>query len=125
MCPLRVRIAGIGLEQSWVPQQRQPFLARRGEIGPIPFGHWIGGRQAELLEILVLPSFENAEVEMRPRRQPRAPHQANGPAEDRKSTRLNSSHGYISYAVFCLKKKKTNKDKETHTIVWHRHITRT
>src|SRR2546429_1550837 len=29
--------------------------------------------------------------------------------EDRKSTRLNSSHGYISYAVFCLKKKKDNK----------------
>src|SRR2546422_5782186 len=29
---------------------------------------------------------------------------------DRKSTRLNSSHGYISYAVFCLKKKKTRKD---------------
>src|SRR3989449_4219867 len=28
---------------------------------------------------------------------------------DRKSTRLNSSHGYISYAVFCLKKKKINK----------------
>src|SRR2546422_7563047 len=29
-----------------------------------------------------------------------------GAAGDRKSTRLNSSHGYISYAVFCLKKKK-------------------
>src|SRR2546422_3619167 len=28
-------------------------------------------------------------------------------SRDRKSTRLNSSHGYISYAVFCLKKKKT------------------
>src|SRR2546429_1844394 len=28
---------------------------------------------------------------------------------DRKSTRLNSSHGYISYAVFCLKKKKKYK----------------
>src|SRR3989449_7984427 len=28
-----------------------------------------------------------------------------GVSEDRKSTRLNSSHGYISYAVFCLKKK--------------------
>src|SRR2546429_4422672 len=27
--------------------------------------------------------------------------------QNRKSTRLNSSHGYISYAVFCLKKKKT------------------
>src|SRR2546422_7161102 len=31
-------------------------------------------------------------------------------ASDRKSTRLNSSHGYISYAVFCLKKKKNEKD---------------
>src|SRR5687768_18264584 len=30
---------------------------------------------------------------------------------DRKSTRLNSSHGYISYAVFCLKKKKKQKKK--------------
>src|SRR5687768_17957365 len=32
--------------------------------------------------------------------------------EDRKSTRLNSSHGYISYAVFCLKKKKKKTKKE-------------
>src|SRR3989449_3572466 len=32
------------------------------------------------------------------------------PERDRKSTRLNSSHGYISYAVFCLKKKKKNKE---------------
>src|SRR2546422_1239508 len=30
---------------------------------------------------------------------------------DRKSTRLNSSHGYISYAVFCLKKKKKQKHR--------------
>src|SRR2546429_1080322 len=29
---------------------------------------------------------------------------------DRKSTRLNSSHGYISYAVFCLKKKKNHRN---------------
>src|SRR5687768_18114348 len=34
---------------------------------------------------------------------------------DRKSTRLNSSHGYISYAVFCLKKKKKNKNQYTMT----------
>src|SRR2546427_7614309 len=33
-------------------------------------------------------------------------------ALDRKSTRLNSSHSQISYAVFCLKKKKTNKADE-------------
>src|SRR5687768_17818756 len=32
--------------------------------------------------------------------------------KDRKSTRLNSSHGYISYAVFCLKKKKKKKKKK-------------
>src|SRR3989337_3331732 len=48
----------------------------------------------------------------------RSPHSTCSPAgdsswawvgldEDRKSTRLNSSHGSISYAVFCLKKKKT------------------
>src|SRR2546430_11899735 len=35
---------------------------------------------------------------------------------DRKSTRLNSSHSQISYAVFCLKKKKNNKN-------YHRHNT--
>src|SRR2546429_1921152 len=39
-------------------------------------------------------------------------------ATDRKSTRLNSSHGYISYAVFCLKKKKKagahNDDKKVY-----------
>src|SRR2546422_7730740 len=35
----------------------------------------------------------------------------NATVGDRKSTRLNSSHGYISYAVFCLKKKKKKKKK--------------
>src|SRR2546422_8596020 len=34
-------------------------------------------------------------------------------ARDRKSTRLNSSHGYISYAVFCLKKKKQIRRRPT------------
>src|SRR2546427_1361944 len=36
---------------------------------------------------------------------------------DRKSTRLNSSHSQISYAVFCLKKKKKKQDKLVVTIV--------
>src|SRR2546427_6214698 len=35
--------------------------------------------------------------------------------EDRKSTRLNSSHSQISYAVFCLKKKKKLTVRETYT----------
>src|SRR5947207_11540124 len=38
-------------------------------------------------------------------------HRASGPS-DRKSTRLNSSHTVISYAVFCLKKKKHNNDND-------------
>src|SRR2546430_6833558 len=36
-------------------------------------------------------------------------------AQDRKSTRLNSSHSQISYAVFCLKKKKIQQDKKIKT----------
>src|SRR5688572_31170421 len=42
-------------------------------------------------------------------------HEKNAPshdARDRKSTRLNSSHSQISYAVFCLKKKKNNATME-------------
>src|SRR2546429_4085180 len=44
---------------------------------------------------------------------------------DRKSTRLNSSHGYISYAVFCLKKKKSINTVVSYTMsqveLHHRH----
>src|SRR2546429_2748545 len=42
---------------------------------------------------------------------------------DRKSTRLNSSHGYISYAVFCLKKKKKKKPPIVSTIILLYHHT--
>src|SRR2546429_84261 len=38
-----------------------------------------------------------------------------GIKRDRKSTRLNSSHGYISYAVFCLKKKKQGRTRSSQT----------
>src|SRR3712207_8397332 len=37
------------------------------------------------------------------------------PDGDRKSTRLNSSHANISYAVFCLKKKNRTKSNDNHT----------
>src|SRR2546429_6236575 len=46
---------------------------------------------ANYVDLFHLPHFELAQIE----------------GLDRKSTRLNSSHGYISYAVFCLKKKNT------------------
>src|SRR2546422_2996560 len=40
-----------------------------------------------------------------------------GTRRDRKSTRLNSSHGYISYAVFCLKKKKKKSSSTSRSTV--------
>src|SRR2546422_11046366 len=46
-----------------------------------------------------------------PRLKVRAEQEVQAVSQDRKSTRLNSSHGYISYAVFCLKKKKQNKQE--------------
>src|SRR3712207_6993122 len=50
-------------------------------------------------------------ADARPFHLPRGAYTADGDApEDRKSTRLNSSHANISYAVFCLKKKKKYKN---------------
>src|SRR5436305_11385792 len=46
------------------------------------------------------------------KRRPRAETVVGAHAEDRKSTRLNSSHVRISYAVFCLKKKKTKPNNQ-------------
>src|SRR5438128_3244400 len=51
------------------------------------------------------------EVEVRGEDLHQVHHKLRGLAEDRKSTRLNSSHGSISYAVFCLKKKKKKYQK--------------
>src|SRR5438132_2038174 len=44
--------------------------------------------------------------------------------QDRKSTRLNSSHTVISYAVFCLKKKKTKQQIQTKVGTLHNHLRR-
>src|SRR2546422_8436593 len=67
-------------------------------VGAVPQG--ICGRRTQL---------QHAEHAIHPARQGAAqrPRQRDRERQDRKSTRLNSSHGYISYAVFCLKKKKT------------------
>src|SRR2546422_4963949 len=66
-------------------------------------------RQLESLEHVMLAGFTHAPaVELSERLAKLAP----GRLGDRKSTRLNSSHGYISYAVFCLKKKKKHKNSK-------------
>src|SRR2546429_6986943 len=50
---------------------------------------------------------DQAAKRRRVRARPRTALRPSVSGSDRKSTRLNSSHGYISYAVFCLKKKRT------------------
>src|SRR2546422_5348851 len=66
----------------------QPFglepLADLLQVGAV-LAHLLGLAQVELLDVPRHPTVKEL--------------------EDRKSTRLNSSHGYISYAVFCFKKK--------------------
>src|SRR4051794_41759170 len=63
------------------------------------------GPQLEHRERSAVPSFAHAAEEGRPRAAAlEKDHRS--PGADRKSTRLNSSHPSISYAVFCLKKKK-------------------
>src|SRR2546422_8323953 len=67
---------------------RTDFYLKEG-IGQARFGH-----------------FRRAEASMRRAQEIATAHGLHEFELDRKSTRLNSSHGYISYAVFCLKKKK-------------------
>src|SRR3989449_5419661 len=67
------------------PQRRRSTLARW-------FDNWMRSLGMALVLFLIIRTFLVEAFQI--------------PSGDRKSTRLNSSHGYISYAVFCLKKKK-------------------
>src|SRR2546422_2078427 len=61
--------------------------------------YWLGSERNEMLQRIYGTAFASpAELDEHLKR-------------DRKSTRLNSSHGYISYAVFCLKKKKKKGER--------------
>src|SRR2546430_7390590 len=62
------------------------------------------GKTGRLVRSL-MPDAHFATVYAKPKGRPRNAHPAS--TKDRKSTRLNSSHSQISYAVFCLKKKKS------------------
>src|SRR5258708_10876434 len=70
-------------------------------------GHWHPPRQASagVRGLLAGGHLHDAPVR---RHRPWADDLPQAGGEDRKSTRLNSSHQIISYAVFCLKKKKSN-----------------
>src|SRR5256885_9112570 len=78
-------------------------------------------RSPELVEVAPAQP-EHAPLRLGVRRERRRPAQAVAPGgEDRKSTRLNSSHLVISYAVFCLKKKKKkyHQHLQPHVLTTH------
>src|SRR2546422_3615600 len=87
------------LDLTWVRSQF-PSLAQTINGNPAVFLDGPGGTQVPLRVIEAIAEYlqsHNANTN--------GAYQTSRNTEDRKSTRLNSSHGYISYAVFCLKKK--------------------
>src|SRR2546428_7100414 len=82
---------------------RSEIRARQSELG----------RRDELAQSLTLGRARNLPRRHRDRLEPLGG-ECGPSVRDRKSTRLNSSHDQISYAVFCLKKKKI-KSGSTHT----------
>src|SRR5216684_7867377 len=76
-------------------------------------------------EIYTLSLHDALPISARARRRPPSPFwRRPWRCRDRKSTRLNSSHGYISYAVFCLKKKKTLPPALSRRILYYGALTR-
>src|SRR5947207_15653349 len=90
------RTEGLAARMSTTDQQFQALTAHAAEAARI-----------EKLVPTVVGTVER--VERRMTQIDTAVTTLEGRAQDRKSTRLNSSHTVISYAVFCLKKKKKNK----------------
>src|SRR3712207_7588122 len=74
-----------------------PLVAHRSEVALVEHG------ELELARLLLRREELDRHV-----------HQPEADGSDRKSTRLNSSHANISYAVFCLKKKKKKTSHTTH-----------
>src|SRR5207245_7887244 len=81
--------------ESQFPWDNVKQMADLGLLG-IPWPEQLGGAGMDYLSYIIV-IHELAKVD--------ASHAITVSAQDRKSTRLNSSHGSISYAVFCLKKK--------------------
>src|SRR3989449_5150861 len=80
------------------PEVGARLEGRVGVVAPQPLRRLYGGRRVTLGEVQLSQQHQGR---VRPDRTPVLDDDAL--EIDRKSTRLNSSHGYISYAVFCLK----------------------
>src|SRR5688572_32469406 len=79
------------------------FRSRDPVLPQGPLGPGLGSHQS----ITLMGSLRRGALTLHPE-----PNPSGQQDQDRKSTRLNSSHSQISYAVFCLKKKKNKKKKK-------------
>src|SRR2546430_5874402 len=79
------------------------FRSERYGVEVIDMRAWVAGRRPALRE----PVYVSIDIDAFD------PAFAPGVSQDRKSTRLNSSHSQISYAVFCLKKKNLATQQST------------
>src|SRR2546422_3285463 len=97
-----------------------PYTTLFRSIAVVPLPLQVSGGAARLVEVeepLVRHGAHDGVVPgvgAQPIRPARRKHQQ----QDRKSTRLNSSHGYISYAVFCLKKKIKDTNKPDNQVMF-------
>src|SRR2546422_242370 len=118
----KVRLAAVGVppgESGILDSSRDIVIHRVDMTRPRTMIEWQANRFAAAILIpraTVIAAIQQAQNEMGINRnvgtvvldaQPYSRRDFQETIGDRKSTRLNSSHGYISYAVFCLKKKKT------------------
>src|SRR5947209_1896848 len=93
-----------------VPAEAPPGWAARSVVHPAPLYRIEGDPKREgdgIYDRMRTVGAHEVLIE-----NPKHDHQLWNASEDRKSTRLNSSHANISYAVFCLKKKKKQKHKQ-------------
>src|SRR3989449_2516469 len=105
------RLAALGAPRPRddVPWKVQQILKQLFGDRPVQDGHVQLDVPTVAADGRVVPVMIESDLPMAAERYVKAVHllvDNNPDIQDRKSTRLNSSHGYISYAVFCLKKKK-------------------
>src|SRR5256885_12995431 len=108
----------ISVTRALAPPAQHRLQPCRQRPGPERLRQKVVRAQLEYPHLVVLVALrgehDDRDIGGRGARAPMGQHAvAIEPGQDRKSTRLNSSHLVISYAVFCLKKKKKKTNKET------------
>src|SRR2546427_2039081 len=90
-----------------------PYTTLFRSVRVLAFHHQRDALKSSFLALLIVQRLDAVAVALGPPQVHPVEHL--GPVQDRKSTRLNSSHSQISYAVFCLKKKKRDSQFRLNT----------